>query len=46
MVSTPLAPSQHPLAEYIHRLEQGQALLKDTPGECPGSGGVFSKAME
>ncbi|MFP4219547.1 MAG: CO2 hydration protein [Phormidium sp.] len=31
MVTTPLAPSQHPLAEYIHRLEQGQALLNDTP---------------
>ncbi|MDC0832634.1 CO2 hydration protein [Geitlerinema sp. CS-897] len=31
MVSTPLAPSSHPLAEYVHRLESGQALLKDTP---------------
>lgn len=31
MVSTPIAPSKHPLAEYIHRLEQGNALLKDTP---------------
>ncbi|MEL6223034.1 MAG: CO2 hydration protein [Cyanobacteria bacterium J06627_8] len=24
-------PSNHPLAEYIHRLESGQALLKDSP---------------
>lgn len=31
MVSTPIAPSKHPLAEYIHRLEKGDALLKDTP---------------
>lgn len=31
MVTTPIQPSQHPLAEYIYRLEQGQALLKDTP---------------
>lgn len=26
-----LKPSQHPLAEYIHRLEAGEALLKDSP---------------
>lgn len=26
-----LQPSKHPLAEYIHRLESGQALLKDSP---------------
>lgn len=26
-----LEPSQHPLAEYIHRLESGEALLKDSP---------------
>jgi CO2 hydration protein len=31
MVSTQIPPSTHPLAEYIYRLEQGQALLKDTP---------------
>ncbi len=31
MVSTKIPPSTHPLAEYIYRLEQGQALLKDTP---------------
>ncbi len=31
MVATPIKPSQHPLAEYIYRLEQGQALLKDSP---------------
>ena len=31
MVSTQLELSQHPLAEYIHRLEAGQALLKDSP---------------
>lgn len=31
MVSSSLAPSQHPLAEYVHRLERGEALLKDTP---------------
>ncbi len=31
MVSTPIAPSKHPLAEYIHRLEKGEALLKETP---------------
>lgn len=30
MVSTPLEPSRHPLAPYIHRLEQGQALLTDS----------------
>lgn len=31
MVSTQLELSQHPLAEYIHRLEAGEALLKDSP---------------
>jgi len=31
MVATPLKPSQHPLAEYIYRLEKGEALLIDTP---------------
>ena len=31
MVSTTLEPSQHPLAEYIYRLESGEALLKDSP---------------
>ncbi|MDJ0598228.1 MAG: CO2 hydration protein [Crocosphaera sp.] len=31
MVNTTIQPSRHPLAEYIHRLENGQALLKDSP---------------
>ncbi len=31
MVSTTIEPSQHPLAEYIHRLESGDALLEDSP---------------
>jgi CO2 hydration protein len=31
MVTSQIRPSKHPLAEYIHRLEAGQALLKDTP---------------
>ncbi len=31
MVSTTLEPSKHRLAEYIHLLESGQALLKDSP---------------
>ena len=31
MVSTELQPSKHPLAEYIYRLETGEALLKDNP---------------
>jgi CO2 hydration protein len=31
MTTTPLTPSIHPLAEYIDRLESGQALLVDTP---------------
>jgi CO2 hydration protein len=31
MVATPLAPSKHPLAEFIYRLEAGEALLKDSP---------------
>ncbi|MGB7274611.1 MAG: CO2 hydration protein, partial [Geitlerinemataceae cyanobacterium] len=26
-----LNPSKHPLAEYVHRLEAGKALLKDSP---------------
>lgn len=28
MITTPLHPSKHPLAKYIHRLERGEALLK------------------
>ena len=31
MVATPIQPSKHPLAEYIHRLEEGKSLLKNTP---------------
>lgn len=32
MVSTPqLGPSQHPLADFIHHLEAGEALLRDSP---------------
>lgn len=31
MVTTPLQPSKHPLAKYIHRLESGKALLKNSP---------------
>ncbi len=31
MVTTKLEISQHPLAEYIYRLEKGEALLKDSP---------------
>lgn len=31
MVATTLPPSKHPLAEYIHRLESGGALLQDSP---------------
>ena len=31
MVSTKLAASKHPLAEYIYQLEAGEALLSDTP---------------
>lgn len=31
MVTTQIQPSNHPLAEAIHRIETGQALLKDTP---------------
>lgn len=32
MVSTPqLDPSKHPLADFIHRLEAGDTLLKDSP---------------
>jgi CO2 hydration protein len=29
--SEKLNPSKHPLAEYVHRLESGEALLKDSP---------------
>jgi CO2 hydration protein len=32
MVSTQLKPSNHPLAKYIYRLEAGDALLQDSPG--------------
>jgi CO2 hydration protein len=32
MVTTQLHPSNHPLAEAIQRLESGEALLKDSPG--------------
>lgn len=31
MVTTPLKASKHPLAQYIHGLESGKSLLKDTP---------------
>lgn len=31
MVSATIEPSRHPLAEYIYRLENGDALLKDSP---------------
>jgi CO2 hydration protein len=31
MVSTPLAPSKHQLADFIHRMEAGEALLQDSP---------------
>ncbi|XHU95833.1 MAG: CO2 hydration protein [cyanobacterium endosymbiont of Rhopalodia gibba] len=31
MVTIQLKPSCHPLAEYIYRLEQGKALLKNSP---------------
>ncbi len=31
MVATPLAPSKHPLAKFIYRLEAGDALLTDSP---------------
>ncbi len=31
MLSTTIDPSKHPLSDYIHRLESGGALLKDTP---------------
>ncbi|MEB3212568.1 MAG: CO2 hydration protein, partial [Leptolyngbyaceae bacterium] len=30
-VESTCPPSHHPLAEYIHRLESGQALLRDSP---------------
>ena len=31
MVKTPIQPSKHPLAKYIHRLEAGKSLLKNNP---------------
>lgn len=31
MLSNKLEPSRHPLAEYVHRLEAGEPLLKDSP---------------
>ena len=31
MIAAQFAPSQHPLAEYIHRLEAGETLLQDSP---------------
>jgi CO2 hydration protein len=31
MISATFQPSRHPLAEYIYRLERGEALLKDSP---------------
>ncbi|MGB5769080.1 MAG: CO2 hydration protein, partial [Crocosphaera sp.] len=31
MVNTTIEPSRHTLAEYIYRLENGEALLKDSP---------------
>jgi CO2 hydration protein len=31
MITTKISPSTHPLAKYIYRLEQGKALLQDTP---------------
>ncbi|XLQ11520.1 MAG: CO2 hydration protein [cyanobacterium endosymbiont of Epithemia adnata isolate EadnSB Bon19] len=31
MITIQLKPSCHPLAEYIYRLEQGEALLKNSP---------------
>jgi len=31
MVTTPIQPSKHPLAEYIYRLESGKSLLKNSP---------------
>ncbi|WP_373479039.1 CO2 hydration protein [Geminocystis sp.] len=31
MVTTPIKPSKHPLAEYIYRLESGKSLLKNSP---------------
>jgi CO2 hydration protein len=31
MVATPLKPSKHPLAEFIHSLESGKSLLKNSP---------------
>ena len=31
MVTSQISPSQHPLSEYIDRLESGKALLADNP---------------
>lgn len=31
MVTAKIVPSQHPLSEYIYRLEAGEALLQDSP---------------
>jgi CO2 hydration protein len=31
MLTTPIQPSKHPLAEYIYRLESGKSLLKNSP---------------
>lgn len=31
MVSTNIKPSQHPLADFIYKLEAGEALLQDSP---------------
>lgn len=31
MMQVTIEPSKHPLAEYVHRLERGEALLKDSP---------------
>ncbi len=31
MINTQIQPSTHPLADYINRLESGQALLQDSP---------------
>jgi len=34
-------PSNHPLAEYIQRLQTGEALLPDTPGNLPEVVGIL-----
>lgn len=41
MTETLLKPSDHPLAEYIYRLENGQALLIDTPENVPEVVGIL-----